>query len=275
MCISTYVSEYMCVSLPLCLFVYGSVHVCLCMHVRACLCVSVYVSVHVCWCPERNNTEGERHGIRRSSWAAGGNQKPSGVSLPCLMPQEATGKQNAALILCILEMGPVALMVCSLGPFKLGSRFLLNETQTPEHVFSLSFLLIVQELHSVSFDNSHSPLPPPRSTLSFLPSQLCVLFLISSSIKSSLVCPYSHGCVTFHWCMANLPGATLLKKTDGASPSSCQLSVALWPGVGLHAHLLSPCWISSGFSYLGHNFCEEIMPVQVACCSGGRCVSWD
>lgn len=35
------------------------------------------------------------------------------------------------------------------------------------------------------------------------------------------------GCVTIHWHAVNLTEATLLKKTDSASPNSYQLSVAL------------------------------------------------
>lgn len=137
LCVYTCVSEYMCVSLPLCLFVHVCVHVCLCVHVCACLCVCVYACMLVSWAEQywrrMTGDQAKQLGSRRKPKAF------SSVSLLCLMPQEATGKQNDVLVLCILEMGSVAPMVCSLGPSKLGSRFLLNKIQTPEHVFFPSF----------------------------------------------------------------------------------------------------------------------------------------
>lgn len=145
--------ESLCVHV--CLHIWVWVHVCLstsvslcacvcaCVPMYACVCMSLCLSVCVYACMLVSWAEQYwRRMIGNRAKHLGRRRKPkvfSDVSLPCLMPQEATGKQNAVLVLCLLEMGPVAPMVCSLGPSKLGSRFLLNETQTPEHVF-FSFL---------------------------------------------------------------------------------------------------------------------------------------
>lgn len=119
----------------------------------------------------------------------------------------------------------------------------------------------------MSFDTIPPPPPPPPDPPSpFVPFQLCVLFFLFSFIKSNLLCPYIHGCVAFQWSMVNLPGPTFLKKTDFASPRSYQLSMALWSGVGLHAHRLSPCWIWFGLSYMEHKSCEDITHEQLLLC---------
>lgn len=55
-------------------------------------------------------------------------------------------------------------------------------------------------------------------------------------IKYSLCCSYTLGSVIFHWSLA-----TRLKKTGSPSPSNHQLPKVPQLGVGLHAHLPSPC----------------------------------
>lgn len=63
------------------------------------------------------------------------------------------------------------------------------------------------------------------------------------------------------WNLVDLSGVKHIKKTDYLSPSSSQLSLAHKLGLGIYAHILSPCWDFSGLSVHGscpgsHNLCE-------------------
>lgn len=69
-----------------------------------------------------------------------------------------------------------------------------------------------------------------------LPTQPCLSFPPTHSIKSNLYCPYIPGCVAFHSSVVNLPGATV--KTDFSSPRRYPLR---WLEVGFQALFSSPC----------------------------------
>lgn len=84
------------------------------------------------------------------------------------------------------------------------------------------------------FDHTYSLSPnppPPLSTQVYIPPFL---------IHQATLCPYTCGCVPFHWSVADLPGITPQKKTD-SSPSSYQSP--LTPQLGWDfACLPSPWW---------------------------------
>lgn len=103
-----------------------------------------------------------------------------------------------------------------------------------------------------------SPIPtPPRSSHSLFPFN-CMVFLSLQNTKAkqqkhkqtngqNTWSPFCVGQPLLNLSEACLgicliPGDTPLKKTDFASPSSCQPSVASWLGVGLVSTSSTQCW---------------------------------
>lgn len=106
-----------------------SVSLCACVCVSVCLCVCMYVSVSLC-VPVSVHASALSGTILKEKGRGLGlapRQQEEiesllcspGVCPLCLMLQESIGKQNDVFILCMLEMGPIAPMVCSLGPSNL------------------------------------------------------------------------------------------------------------------------------------------------------------
>lgn len=99
-------------------------------------------------------------------------------------------------------------------------------------------------------------LSPPIQLCTFVP----LLFLNTSSFFF-FPREYTPECLGMQWSLVNLSGVKHIKKTDYLSPSSFQLSIAHKLGLGIYAHILSPCWDFSGLSLHGscpgsHNLCE-------------------
>lgn len=59
---------------------------------------------------------------------------------------------------------------------------------------------------------------PPKSNSLFLLTQLCI-FITFTPFKHNFFCPFIFEYMTFQWNTADLPGATILKKTDSLSLS--------------------------------------------------------
>lgn len=73
---------------------------------------------------------------------------------------------------------------------------------------------------------------------SFLLYQTFLLFIIHEvQLCSSLI----FECIGFSWIMGDLPGSTMLQKTDSPFPQSYQLPKALAQGVGYHSHFPKAC----------------------------------
>lgn len=124
-------------------------------------------------------------------------------------------------------------------------------------------------MHTLYFDYICPPLflTPSSSTI----FQLAFSFLFSYFNPSVLFpLPIYSGCWVSHWSIANLPGATPLKKTNSPSPRSHQLPLASsssawgwcswWPPLSM-----SEWW--QAWSYVGnHIYCEFVgewpCPVQ-------------
>lgn len=135
-------------------------------------------------------------------------------------------------------------------------------TSSIQAFYSFIFSIQFWEFYGMSLDHFHYLFqgPPP----SFLRTQLCVFcggIYVFLNIKTNLCCPNIPGCVTFHWNMVDLAGATLLEDiispipatiscSSAGSENSC-LTLILVLGFGL-------AWTCTGLNTCCHNVCEFI-----------------
>lgn len=82
--------------------------------------------------------------------------------------------------------------------------------------FSKYFFSGLSELHALSLGHSH---PLSQLLPDLLLSLFCVLFS-SSTHQMPLYGAWSHGCVTLHWNMVDLPLAAVLKKMGFCPPAA-------------------------------------------------------